>query len=126
MAARTFAVVLVAGLVSLAVASQARAADISGTWKASFDTDIGTQNYTYEFKVSGTELTVKAKSETGTSQVKNGKVDGDKVTFVETLRIQGMTIEVTYTGTVVSADEIKFSRKVGGFATEELVATRVK
>ena len=37
-----------------------------------------------------------------------------------------MMIEVTYSGTVTSADEIKFSRDVGGFATEELVAKRVK
>ena len=38
---------------------RAFAADITGTWKASFDTQIGTQNYTYEFVVKGTTLTGK-------------------------------------------------------------------
>ena len=37
-----------------------------------------------------------------------------------------MEIKVTYTGTIVSADEIKFTRNVADFATEELVAKRVK
>ena len=46
--------------------------------------------------------------------------------FVENLNFQGMEIRITYTGKVVSADEIKFSREVADFATEELVAKRVK
>ena len=102
------------------------AADVSGTWTASFDTQIGVQNYTYTFKVDGTQLTGTAKSDNGESELKSGKVDGDKITFVETLSIMGMTLDVAYTGTVVSNDEIKFSRDVGGLATEDLVAKRVK
>jgi len=34
-------------------------------------------------------------------------------------------VAITYTGTV-AGDEIKFTRKVGDFATEELVAKRKK
>ena len=49
-----------------------------------------------------------------------------KVSFAELLVFQGMEIRITYTGTVVSADEIKFTRNVADFATEELVAKRVK
>ncbi len=37
-----------------------------------------------------------------------------------------MDLTITYDGTVVSNDEIKFKRDVGGFVTEELVAKRVK
>jgi hypothetical protein len=33
------------------------AADITGKWTASFDTQIGEQRYTYEFKVTGSQLT---------------------------------------------------------------------
>jgi hypothetical protein len=110
----------------LLLQSTARAADVTGTWTASFDTPIGRQNYTYELKVTGNQLTGKAKSENGESELKNGKVDGDKISFVETLTIMGMMIEVTYSGTVTSDDEIKFTRDVGGFATEELVAKRKK
>jgi len=102
------------------------AADITGKWTASFDTQIGKQNYTYDFVVKDSTLTGKVKSDMGESDVLESKVEGDKVTFAELLVFQGMEIRITYTGTVVSADEIKFTRNVADFATEELVAKRVK
>jgi hypothetical protein len=37
-----------------------------------------------------------------------------------------MDLPVSYVGQIVSADEIKFTRNVGEFATEELVAKRAK
>ena len=102
----------------------AHAADISGTWTASFDTQVGKQDYTYTFVVKGNELTGKAKSANGESPLLEGKVDKDTVTFVENLKFQDMDIKITYTGKIVSNDEIKFSRAVGTFATEDLVAKR--
>ena len=102
------------------------AADITGKWTASFDTQIGKQNYTYDFVVKDSKLTGKMKSDMGESDVLEGKVEGDKVSFAELLVFQGMEIRITYAGTVVSADEIKFTRNVADFATEELVAKRVK
>lgn len=102
------------------------AADITGKWTASFDTQIGKQNYTYDFVVKDSTLTGKIKSDMGESDVLEGKVEGDKVSFAELLVFQGMEIRITYTGTVASADEIKFTRNVADFATEELVAKRVK
>ena len=53
-------------------------------------------------------------------------MDGDTVKFVENLDFQGMPLRIEYTGKVVSADEIKFTRKVADVATEELVAKRAK
>jgi hypothetical protein len=116
------ALVVLGALLPLA----AVAADISGTWKASFDTQIGKQDYTYTFAAAGGKLTGKAKSANGESDIVEGKVDGDNVTFVENLDYQGQAIKITYTGKVVSADEIKFSRDVMGLAQEELVAKRAK
>ena len=110
-------------LVSLA---PIRAADITGKWTASFDTQIGKQEYTNDFVVKDSKLTGKMKSNLGESDVLDGKVDGDKVTFGEILKFEGMEVKITYTGTVVSADEIKFTRNVADCATEELVAKRVK
>jgi hypothetical protein len=104
----------------------ALAADISGTWTASFDTQIGTQNYTYTFVVKGTQLTGRAKSDNGESEILEGKVDGYTVTFVENLKFQDMELRITYKGTVVSDNEIKFSRNVADLATEELTAKRSK
>ncbi len=103
------------------------AADITGTWNASFDTAIGQQNYTYQFVVKGTTLTGKIQSEMGgTSEIQQGKVEGDKVSFVEIFKFEGNEIQITYTGQVMSNDDIKFTRQVAEFATEELVAKRVK
>ena len=117
-------IVLVAVTTGLAAAAQAP--DITGKWTATFDTQIGVQNYTYDFVVKDSVLTGKAKSNIAEADIQNGKVAGDKVTFVEMLKFEGMEIKIDYTGTIVSADEIKFTRQVGDFATVELGAKRSK
>jgi hypothetical protein len=38
--------------------------------------------------------------ELGESDVLDGKVDGDKVSFGELLKFEGMELKVTYTGTI--------------------------
>lgn len=121
---QTFALAVV--VAAFAAAAPLRAADITGTWTAVFDTAIGQQSYTYEFTVKGSTLTGKMKSNLGASDVLDGKVTGDKVSFVEMFQFEGMEIRITYSGTIVSDDEIKFTRQVADFATEELVAKRVK
>lgn len=101
--------------------------DISGRWAASFETQIGVQEYTYEFVAKDKVLTGTMSSSLGSkSDVKDGRIDGATVTFKETLTFMEMAIEVSYTGQIVSADEIRFTRTVGEFATEELVAKRAK
>jgi len=104
----------------------AQTPDITGKWNASFETQIGTQTYTYDFKVKDGVLTGTAKSNLGEAVLSEGKVTGDAVTFVEMLKFDGNDIRIDYKGKVVSADEIKFTRQVGEFATEELVAKRAK
>ena len=118
-------VFLALALAALAFAP-VRAADISGKWAASFDTQIGKQNYTFDFKVSGTTLTGRAKSDNGDTAITEGKVTGTAVTFVENLNYQGMELKITYTGRIVSDDEIQFTRDIAGIANEPLVAKRVK
>jgi hypothetical protein len=105
------------------------AADVTGTWKSEFDSQIGTQNYTFTFKQDGTTLTGKANSEAGDrkreAELKEGKVEGDTVSFVELLTIQDNEIRVTYTGKLSAAgDEIKFTRAVGDFGKTDIVAKR--
>jgi hypothetical protein len=112
-------------VLALAFAGLARAADVSGKWTASFETQIGTQSYTYEFKVDGQNLTGTAKSMNGETKITEGKVVGDNITFVENLVFQDMPLRITYTGKI-SGDEIKFTRDVAGIAMEELVAKRAK
>ena len=102
------------------------AVDITGKWTAAFDTQIGVQKYTYTFQVKGSELTGTAASDLGTTVIKNGKVDGDTVTFEEPLDFMGMLLDISYTGKIVSEDQIDFTRQVADVATEKLVAKRVK
>ena len=104
----------------------AQAPDITGKWSASFETQIGTQNYTYDFVVKDSVLTGHAKSNLGEGDLSEGKVNGDTVTFTENLKMEGMDLRIDYKVKIVSADEIKFTRQVGDIATEELVAKRVK
>lgn len=113
---------------SAPVAAATQAADasgISGTWTASFDSQVGKQTYTYIFKVEGGKLTGHSKSNFGESDL-TGTVDRDKVTFVENLNYQGQALAITYTGQMVSANEIQFKRDVGGQGGEEFSATRQK
>jgi len=113
------------GLVAVA-ALAAGAPDISGTWTASFDSQAGKQDYTYTWKIEGGKLTGHAKSNLGEGEITDGKVDKDMVTFIEHLNYQGMMLDITYTGKIVSADEIQFKRDVGGQGGEEFSAKRKK
>jgi hypothetical protein len=104
----------------------AGAPDLSGTWTASFDSQVGKQDYTYTWKVEGGKLTGHAKSNLGEGDISDGKVENNKVTFIEHLNYQGMMLDITYTGTIVSGDEVKFTRDVAGQGGEELTAKRKK
>lgn len=109
------------------MAASAFAADMTGTWTASFDTQVGKQNYTYTFHVDGNKLTGKAKSDLGMTEteITEGMVNGDDISFVENLNYQGMPLKIVYKGKI-AGDEIKFTRTIADMFMEELVAKRVK
>lgn len=105
----------------------APAADVAGTWKAEFQTQRGLQKYTFTLKQDGTSLTGKASAESNDqkreAELKEGKVDGDTVTFVEPLKFQDSELRISYTGKL-AGNEIKFTRQVGDFGKSEAVAKR--
>ncbi len=110
-------------------APAAKTSDITGTWTSEFDSQIGHQKYIFTFKQDGAKLTGKANSEVNDrkreAELKDGKVDGDKISFVEMLSFQDNEIPITYTGKLsANGNEIKFTREVGNFAKEEIVARR--
>jgi hypothetical protein len=108
-----------------AVGAAAYVADVAGKWTAAIDTQIGVQNYTYDFKVDGEKLTGTAKSQFSESPIAEGTVKGDEISFVENLKYEDQPIRVVYKGKI-SGDEIKFNRQVGEFASEDFVAMRAK
>lgn len=105
------------------------AADVAGKWKAEFDTQIGVQKYVYEFKVDGDKITGRAAYEReqgrGEVDLREIKLSGDDISFMEPLSFDGQEVRIEYKGKV-TGDEMKLTRNVGEFATEELVAKRVK
>ena len=117
-------------LATLAFASAAAvvaAGDFNGEWTASIETQIGVQNYTFSFKVDGEQLTGRAKSAfaNADTEITEGVVKGDDITFVENLVYQGMPLRIVYKGKI-SIDEIKFTRNVAEIADEPFVAKRSK
>jgi hypothetical protein len=118
-------VAVLAGVLLLVAAGSLFAADVTGTWTASFDTQIGVQNYTYTFKMENGKLTGTAKSQFGETKITEGTVKGDEIAFVENLDFQGQPLRIAYKGKI-SGDEIKFTRQVGDVASEDLVAKRSK
>ena len=116
-------------LLALLIASvlPAAAADLIGKWTAEFDSQIGVQKYTYEFKQDGGTLTGQATFDhsfgKGTVQLRAIKLDGDKVSFHEPFSMEGNEIIISYSGTL-TGDEMKLTRNVGDFATEQVTAKR--
>jgi enterochelin esterase-like enzyme len=112
---------------SLTLAAPARADELTGRWQARFDTQIGPQSYVFTLKAEGTKLTGKAVSEIGgekrETELAEGKLEGNEISFIEPLSFQGNTLRISYKGKL-AGDEIKFTRKVGEFATEEFTARR--
>jgi hypothetical protein len=104
------------------------AATIAGKWQSEFDTQIGHQKYLYEFKLDGNNLTGTAAHELNDEKASadiKGKVTGSDISFNEPFKYQDQVIDIAYFGKI-TGDEIKFTRKVGDFATEDLIAHRVK
>src|SRR5215510_12274486 len=119
--------ILLLTLFVLAFCAVVYAADFNGTWTAAIDTQVGVQNYTFTFKVAGEKLTGKAKSAfaNAETEITEGVVKGDDISFVENLTYEGMPLKITYKGKI-SGDEIKFVRNVADIADEPFVAKRSK
>lgn len=107
----------------------ARAADVSGQWRAEFGTQVGQQKYLFTFLVNEGKVTAKASAELGGQKrevkFQDARLDGDTLTFVEMYKFQDNEVRIDYAGKV-SDNEIKFTRKVGDVATEEFAAKRVE
>jgi hypothetical protein len=100
-----------------------------GKWKSEFDTQVGHLKYVYELKLKGDKFAGTAfrerdgqKTET---ELKEVSINGDQVAFVEPIKIQDQDVRIEYQGKL-AGDEIKFTRKVGDFASMDIVARRVK
>lgn len=114
------------------------AADISGQWKASFKTNYGTDlegnplpresgETTFTFRQKGEELTGTVSSTAfAETEIRQGKVTGDTITFVVARTFGRRERRMTYTGTL-TGEEIKFQTSIEGFGRGvQMVAKRVQ
>jgi hypothetical protein len=96
---------------------------IDGEWQASYSTPIGAMNCHYIFKSAGDQLSGKVIAEMGgnqsESEITDGKIEGDKVTFAWTYNDVPMAVTGKITG-----DEIQLTRQAGSYGSESAVATR--
>jgi hypothetical protein len=91
----------------------ALAADVSGTWKLTFQTPDGqTRENTLKLKADGDKLTGTLAGRMGESEIKDGKVSADNVNFKVTRNFNGQEFTQTYDGKV-SGNEIKFNVSFG-------------
>ncbi len=95
------------GLALLLAAAPAFAADVDGKWEGSLDTPGGTVPISYTFKADGAKLTGSSAAPDGSAlPIKNGKVDGNKISFSQDIDFGQGPITFDYTG-VVSPTQIK-------------------
>jgi hypothetical protein len=101
---------LLLGLLSIA----ALAADIGGKWTAQMPGRGGqTREATFNFKVDGNTLTGTVSGPRGDMEISDGKIDGDQISFSQTMEFNGNSTKILYKGTV-SGDQIKFTRQREG------------
>ena len=90
------------------------AADISGQWKGEWTDSRDTPPYTFTFKQDGASVTGTVGSEGGgDQQIRDGKVNGDRVTFVVVRKVGAREMTASYSGRV-DGGEINFKVSLPG------------
>jgi hypothetical protein len=108
------------------VTAVASAADITGNWKADLQSPQGQVQVSYSFKQEGETLTGTWQvAQSPTVQITEGKVTGDKVSFVVKVGPNG-SMTFAHEGKI-AGDEIQLAMKPSGeFPGATVVAKRVK
>jgi hypothetical protein len=120
-------------LSALAFATLAFGADIDGRWSGQYNSGMGDpMTLAYTFKAEGNTLTGTSLSGPDTQvPIKNGKIDGNNISFVVTVDFGGQEMSFNYKG-VLKGDEIELSFEIAGAppmegsAPQKFVVKRVK
>ena len=108
--------VLVVGFMLLAAPTFA--ADVDGKWTGSIETPMGTVPVGFTFKADGATLTgTSLAPDGGEIAIKDGKIDGNKISFIVAIDFGGMPVVIGYNGVVAPA-EIKFTGDFMGMPFE--------
>ena len=84
-------------------------ADVTGKWKGAIDAGGETRELTFDLKASGDTLTGAFSGPMEKpSEIKDGKIQGDTVSFWATAEYQGQPIKLVFKGQVLE-NEIHFT-----------------
>jgi len=90
------------------------AADVTGKWEAAVPGRGGEMTMTFDLRADGEALSGTVSHERmGESEITDGKVDGDTVSFKQTMEMGPRKITFAYTGKI-SGDEMELTRKMDG------------
>jgi hypothetical protein len=101
------------------------AADISGKWIFTVQTDAGGGTPTMVFKQSGEKLTGTYTGQFGTSDL-TGTVKGDEIQFSIDIDAGGQKATIVYKGKIQSADKMSGSVELAGFGSGTWVGEKQK
>lgn len=105
----------------LTVTASLHAAAVDGKWNGMLDTPNGPAPISFTFNADGNTLTGSSTGPDGNVvQIKNGKIDGDKIAFAIDVDFGGMPFTFAYTGVVMS-DQIKLTIDIMGMTFDFVV-----
>jgi hypothetical protein len=110
---RTHVVLCAIALLALAVVP-ALAADVTGKWVAQVPGRDGqTREQTFTLKQDGEKLTGTVGSPMGDTEISEGKVSGDDISFLVVMKMQDREMKQLHKGKA-SGNEINFTREMQG------------
>ncbi len=118
------ALLLALGTLGLPVAATAQGLDLSGEWVLTVESPNGTGERQVTFVQDGDALSGEISSSRAAGEL-TGTVDGDKVTFVAVVQLEGGAFDITYTATV-TGDEMEGSVDFGSYGSGSFKGRRVK
>ncbi len=101
------------------------AADAAGTWKGSFDFNGTAVALTFNLKTSDAAVSGTVNGlPTDPTEIKDGKMDGDSITFWSMIDYEGSPVKLVYKGKI-AGDQITFTMGTedGSWSTD-IVAKR--
>jgi|HubBroStandDraft_1064217.scaffolds.fasta_scaffold268619_2 hypothetical protein len=113
-------------LLSCALALAAFAADVTGKWTYEMQGRNGAMTSTLNLKADGNTLTGTVSGRGGDTEISDGKIDGDTISFSVVREFNGNKMVMKYNGTV-TPDGIKFKVQTEGSdrPAREFVAKKV-
>ena len=113
-------------LLTCLLAAVTWAADVTGKWNAQVPgRDGNTRDIVISLKADGDKLTGTMGGPRGDTEISNGKIDGEQISFTVVREFQGNQVKVNYTGTISGAEiRFKMQREGGQGAGREFTAKR--